>query len=352
LNGLGGGDPDAPRVSVLLPVRDGEAHLEEALRSILAQTYRALELVVVDDGSRDGTAGILRQLSAEDPRVRAVHTGKRGIVPALETARGEARGTLLARMDADDIAHPERLAKQVELMSGAPATVLCGTQVAYFPRMRLKDGARRYEAWLNSSHTHREIERALFVECPLAHPTFLVRAAAVERVGGYRDRGWPEDYDLVLRLWRAGGHFQQVPEVLLRWRDGPGRLSRTDERYSPDAFRACKVHHLQNGPLAREGGGSRGVVLCGAGPVGKAMARALIAAGTSVVAFVDLSPRKIGQTIHGAPVLGPDQVPRPGPDSSGPVVLGAVGQVGARAEIRALFEVAGWVEGRDLWMVA
>jgi GT2 family glycosyltransferase len=348
----GGTEEGSPRVSVLLPVRDGEAHLEQAVRSILAQTYRSLELIAVDDGSRDRTGEILRALGEDDPRVTTISTEPRGIIPALETARSRARGELLARMDADDVSHPERLAKQVGLMDAAPDVVLCGTQVEYFPRRGLKDGARRYESWLNSTHDHRDIERELFVECPLAHPTFLLRAEALENAGGYRDRGWPEDYDLVLRLWRAGGRFGRVPEVLLRWRDGPQRLSRTDERYAPDAFRACKIHHLRQGPLLLEGGASREVVLCGAGPVGKAMARALMEAGTSVAAFVDLSPRKIGQTIHGAPVLGPEQVPPPRSDGSGPVALGAVGQVGARAEIRALFGAAGWVEGRDLWMVA
>jgi hypothetical protein len=296
---------------------------------------------------------LLEDLASYDSRIRVLSTEPRGIVAALERARAEARGEFLARMDADDVALPDRLARQLALMERAPEVVLCGTGVEYFPREGLRDGTLRYESWINGPSDPEGIERELFVEWPLAHPTFLLRAEAAARVGGYRDVGWPEDYDLVLRLWRDGGRLARVPEVLLRWRDAPTRLSRTDPSYSLDAFRACKVHHLRRGPLgAEQGKPGRPVMICGAGPVGKAMARALQGAGTEVRAFFDLDPRKIGQTIHGAPVLGPEDIPAPSSGGDGPVVLGAVGQPGARAEIRALFGGVGWREGEDLWMVA
>ncbi|NIP83227.1 MAG: glycosyltransferase, partial [Gemmatimonadetes bacterium] len=190
-----------------------------------------------------------------------------GIVAALERARAAARGRYLARMDADDVATPRRLEAQLALMGDRPGLVACGCGVEYFPREALRDGALRYEAWINSCVTEEEIERAIFVECPLAHPTLFARADAIAAVGGYRDAGWPEDYDLVLRLWAAGGRLGKVPDVLLRWREGPGRLSRTDPRYAPDAFLACKVHHLRRTLLR----GRAGVVIWGAGPVGKAL---------------------------------------------------------------------------------
>ena len=101
----------------------------------------------------------------------------------------------------------------------------------YVPPAVVLGGALRYERWLNSLATPQAIERDLFVECPLAHPTFFLRADAVATAGGYRDRGWPEDYDLLLRLWRAGGRLGTVPEVLLHWRERAGRLSRTHPSY-------------------------------------------------------------------------------------------------------------------------
>jgi hypothetical protein len=178
----------------------------------------------------------------------------------------------------------------------------------------------------------------------MAHPTFFLRAEAVQAVGGYRESGWPEDYDLVLRLWSAGGRLAKVPARLLRWREGPDRLSRTHPSYTPEAFLACKVHHLQRTLLK----GREGVVVWGAGPVGKAAARALLGAGERLLAFVDVDPRKIGQEIHGATVLEAPQ----GVLVAGALHLAAVGQPGMRDEIRGALKDAGHVELLDFVAIA
>jgi len=333
-----------PLISVLLPVRDGAAHLPAPIASIEAQSFDRYEVVAVDDGSTDATPDLLARWAARDGRVRFLRRSAGGIVAALERAREEARGTYLARMDADDVAAPRRLEAQLTLMESAPDVVACGTLVEYFPREALRDGARRYERWINAAVTSQEIERALFVECPIAHPTFFLRADAVALVGGYADRGWPEDYDLLLRLWAAGGRLAKVPEVLLSWREGPGRLSRTSRRYAPAAFRACKAQYLARTVLHER----PGVVIWGAGPVGKAMARALVPLGVRVEAFVDLDPRKIGQEIHGAPVIDTPA----GLTRRSSYHLAAVGQKGARASLVHLLEAAGFGAVRDFVAVA
>lgn len=333
-----------PIVSVLLPVRDGEAHLPEAIASIAGQTLDDFEVIAVDDGSRDATPEILRRWAWEDGRVRVIHHPPQGIADALETARHAARGRYLARMDADDIAMPDRLARQLAAIEAEPSLVAVGSRIRYFPRGSLKSGARRYERWINALSTPDEIDRDLFVECPLPHPTFFLRASAVEAAGGYHDAGWPEDYDLLLRLWEAGGRFANVPEVLLRWREHPGRLSRTAAAYSPDAFRRCKARYLIHTLLRRR----NGVVVWGAGPTGKGFARALRDAGVHVRGFVELAPRKIGKQIHGAPVIAPDSID----DFRGAFCVAAVGQPGARAEIRAALRDAGWRELVDFVAVA
>ena len=314
------------------------------MASLEAQTEGDFEVVAVDDGSTDLTPAILADWSARDPRVRVVRQEGAGIVVALERARTVAHGRYLARMDADDVCDPRRLAVQRALMDGDPGLGACGTRIRYFPRRHLRDGARRYEAWLNSASTPQEVARALFVECPLAHPTFFLRAKDVAAVGGYRDRGWPEDYDLVLRLWRAGRRLANAPEVLLHWREGTGRLSRTHGAYAPGAFVACKVHHLRKTLLAE----GKPAVVWGSGPVGKTFARALLEAGTPVEAFVDVDPRKIGQEIHGAPVLDTAA----GLARRGAVHLAAVGQDGVRTTLRDILSGAGLAEGVDFVAVA
>jgi cellulose synthase/poly-beta-1,6-N-acetylglucosamine synthase-like glycosyltransferase len=329
---------------VLLPVRNGERHLPDAIASIEAQTEPDFEVIVVDDGSVDATPRILADWARRDARVQVVRQEPSGIVTALERARSSARGRYLARMDADDISEPGRLAEQRGLLDAEPAVALCGCRVRYFPEEAVRAGARRYEAWLNGSLDHDAITRELFVECPVAHPTFFMRAEAIEGVGGYLDRGWPEDYDLLLRLWAAGARLAKAPGTLLRWREGPERLSRTDRRYGPEAFRRCKAHHLAETVFAR----GRGAVLWGAGPVGKAFSRALRRVGVGVLAFVEVDARKIGQEIHGVPVLDT----RAGLSMEGALHLCAVGQPGARETLRALLEGSGMEESRDFIAIA
>lgn len=334
----------SPLVSVLLPVRDGAAHLAEAIASLVAQTLSDFEVIAVDDGSTDATPELLASWADRDPRVRVLAQDPEGIVAALEHARAHARSRYVARMDADDVAEPRRLEAQLRLMEKCPELSGCGCLVRYFPDEIVRDGARRYEAWINGLVEPDEIEEAIFVECPLAHPTFFLHAEALESAGGYRETQGPEDYDLLLRMWARGHRFGKVPEVLLRWREDPERLSRTDPRYAPEAFLATKLRYLTTTLLR----GGRGVIIWGAGPVGKTMARALAAAGTEVEAFVDLDPRKIGQEIHGAPVVDTEG----GLCIDGPLHLAAVGQEGARDRITALLESAGKRAMEDFVAVA
>lgn len=318
-------------------------HLPAAIASIRAQTYEDFEVVAVNDGSTDGTGALLDDWAARDERVRVLHTGPRGIVAALQDAAAAATGELLARMDADDVAHPERLTRQVALLDSDASLAACGARVRYVPRQDVRAGARRYERWLNALTSSDELDRDIFVECPIAHPTLLVRRAAFEAAGGYQDHGWPEDYDLVLRLWARGGRLANVPAVLLEWRERAGRLSRTDARYTEARFQACKAHYLARTRLQR-----RDAVVWGAGPVGKRFARALLAEGVVIAAFVDVDPRKIGQTIHGARVVAPASAVQY-PDA---YVVAAVSGAGARAEIRAQLRASGARELHDYCAVA
>ena len=327
-----------PLVSVLLPVRDGAAHLVEALASLSAQTLGDFEGLVVDDGSADESAEIAEAHARADDRFRVLRQRPAGIVVALERARAEARGRLLARMDADDVALPGRLEAQADALAAGDLAA-CGGRVEYFPREQVRGGARRYERWLNGLVTPEAAARDVLVECPLPHPTLVARGEAIAAVGGYRDAGWPEDYDLVLRLWAAGARFRNVEPVVLRWREHPARRSRTDPAYAVEAFVRCKVHHLRETLLRR----FASVVVWGAGPVGKSFARELARTGVPVAAFVDVDPRKLGRVIHGAPVVPQEEAPRFGSS----LALGAVAGEAARAEIRAAVAAQGRRDGVD-----
>ncbi|MFW5947343.1 MAG: glycosyltransferase [Gemmatimonadota bacterium] len=344
------------RVSILMPCRDASEHIDAAIASVRGQTFTDYEVVAVNDGSTDGTHAHLYTWAGRDPRVRVLEAGGRGLVGALATGLAAARGTLVARMDADDIAEPTRLEKQVALLDDDPRIAACGTGVEYFPESAVRDGARRYQRWVNSVTTNDEIARNIFVECPIPHPTLMIRRHVLLGVGGYRELGWPEDYDLILRVWAAGYRMGKVPDVEHLWREHPDRASRTDDRYADVEFRRLKIYFLQRTLLA----GDRHAVVWGAGPVGKTFARQLADAGTPIAAFVDVDPNKIGQEIHGARVIAPDDVttfldaydPPGAPDAPRPLVLAAVGQDGAREEIRAACRRRGLVELDDFVAVA
>lgn len=343
----------APRVSILLPCRDAEPFLGACIESLAAQSEPRFEVLALDDGSRDGTGRLLRAWAERDGRVRLVERDGSGIVAALRRLSGEARSPLLARMDADDIAHPGRLAAQLRLLARRPGIAACGTGVRYFPRPRRGSGYLRYERWINTLTEPAAVERDLFVECPIAHPTLMVRREAFEAVGGYRDTGGPEDYDLILRLSAAGCRMTNVPQILHEWRLGPHRLSERSDRYGPDAFRRLKVAYLANGRIPA----GRPLVIWGAGKVGKAFARGWLEQGGSsgrvrpVEAFVDLDRRKIGQSIHGAIVLRPEDLAAFGAPAR-PYMLLAVGTPGARREIREALQALGLREIEDYRAVA
>jgi glycosyltransferase involved in cell wall biosynthesis len=331
-----------PRVSVLLPVRDAVSTLAECLESLSAQTLADHEVVAVDDGSSDGSGALLDAAARRDRRVRVVHTCRRGIAPALNTALADARARLVARMDADDVAHPERLARQAERLGRDPATHVLGCRVRLLGGSG-NQGMRAYVDWQNGLTEHEAIARELLVESPLAHPSVAMRTAELRALSGYRDFDGPEDYDLWLRAHAAGLRFAKLGEELLAWRDLPDRLSRRDPRYATERFRALKIESLEGGPLR-----GRAVVLWGAGPIGKGWAKALLARGHRLAAFVEVNPRRIGKRIHGAPVLDAAE----GGRLRGPLHLAAVGQPGARARIRHEAGRAGLEDGVDLVAVA
>lgn len=335
-------------VSVLLPVRNAQSTVEVAVRSMLGQTFRALELIAVDDGSTDDTAKVLSRLAQEDRRVRVVPGEGRGIVEALNLGLSHCTAPLIARMDADDVSLPERLERQVRALADAATLTGVGTQVEVFREDRpVSPNLKLYAAWLNAMTCPALLFRERFIESPLCHPSMLLRAAAVRDAGGWPDGPWPEDYALWLRLLDMDHRLACVPEVLYRWRDHDRRLTRTDERYGEEAFRALKVRHLTGprGPL-RDGR----CRIWGAGSTGLRLSRALRAHGVSIERFYEVAPGKIGQVIDGTKVENWTAISAPRPQDAH--LLAAVGAKGAREEIRRALERQGYVEGEHFTCVS
>lgn len=161
-----------PAVSVIMPVRNGGAFLKTAVESILGQSFAALELILVDDHSDDSS---IDRLCLGDSRLRVIKNTGSGVSSAFNTGFGQALGPLLARMDADDIALPQRIERQVAYLGNHPAVDLCGCCVEIFAEDGVGDGNLRYQAWLNGCRSAESIHREMFIESPIPNPTAMFR---------------------------------------------------------------------------------------------------------------------------------------------------------------------------------
>lgn len=203
-----------PRVSVVLPVRNGGAYVALAVESILSQTFRAFEFVIIDDGSTDETPVILQQFAGRDGRIRLLQGHGGGITRSLNLGIAAAKSSLIARMDGDDIALPTRLERQVAYMDGHEDCVAVGTSVAYID----PDGDPL--GWHRMPELHTEIVDFFIrnLGFGIAHPAVVFRRDAFVRIGGYDERDLhAEDYGMFLRLSEVG-RFSNISEPLLQLR--------------------------------------------------------------------------------------------------------------------------------------
>jgi len=270
-----------------MPCRDAEHTVGPAAQSILRQQgIFDLRLLAVDDGSRDNTRAVLESLAEKDPRVRVVSQERRGLVAALNRGLELVQTPLIARQDADDVSHPQRLMSQLELLGRADVV---GCRIRGFPRGSVMGGMRRYERWQNRLCRHQEMQEQLYVESPLAHATALMKTQSLKDAGGFRQLDGPEDWDLWARMFARGRRFEKVPRLLYFWREHEQRATRTDPRLCEDNFRALKCTHLLSGSLK----GAEQVELWSHGRQGQAWAELLSERGSFRFFYRELNPKPV-----------------------------------------------------------
>lgn len=211
---------NAPRVSCILPVFNGENYLAEAVQSILNQSFGDFELIVIDDGSSDATPDILREFARQDSRVRVIRQVNGGIVAALNNGLAAAQGEYVARMDADDIALRHRFAFQVDYLDRHPGCAIVGGLAMEFR----DDGT---ELGLVCGGRHKRTNLRVFPPriAVATHPLIMTRRRILTALGGYRgDFAHAEDYDLFIRA-AAFGTIDNPPEKLLMYRRHDGAVS-------------------------------------------------------------------------------------------------------------------------------
>lgn len=225
-----------PRVSVILPVFNAENYISEAITSILSQSFSEFELIIINDGSTDETLRILRQHERADGRVIIISRDNRGLVESLNEGIDIARGQWIARMDADDIALPNRLSLQLTTLEQTAADI-CGGWVEFFGT-----SDRRI---IRHPIGDDAIKAALYFGSAFAHPTVMMRTALVKQLR--YDKQWEkcEDYDLWQRAVYAGWKMTNVPEVVLRYRQHEAQISTAAWSIQQDLTQKLRRRHWQ-----------------------------------------------------------------------------------------------------------
>lgn len=208
--------PNHPRLSVLMPVYNGAAHLEHAVRSVLDQHFRDLELIVVDDGSTDATPQILARLARQDHRLKVLRQSHLGLIETLNTGWAACSAPVVARMDADDWSHPARLQRQMAVLEQRPDVdiVTCGAWLVNETGRTIE----RFPDW----DTSQPMEEFL-VRNPIVHGSVVIRRRAVQTDRPYERP--PEDYWLWVRLAEQGSRFYHIAEPLYHFRVHRSRYS-------------------------------------------------------------------------------------------------------------------------------
>lgn len=332
-----------PEVTIVLPFFNADNTLATAVESILGQTFKSFELLMVNNNSTDESFSIAQQFAKKDSRVRLLNETKQGVDHAMNCGMENARGRFVARMDADDVSHPERLEKQVRFLNENPHIGLVGSYVKYVPHNSRTGGFKRFVSWVNSFHTSEEIERNRFVEIPLVNPTILFRREWFEKLGGCRQGDFPEDYEMLLRFLEGGVKMAKLPELLLEWHDYSTRLTRTDERYTTGAFFRVKAEYFKkwserNNPFHPE------IWVWGAGRKTRQRARLLLDEGLKIKGFIDIAERKATQksTLHYLDI----------PPVGKMFIVSMVANYGARDLIRKNLLERNYLEGKDFIFLA
>jgi glycosyltransferase involved in cell wall biosynthesis len=225
-------------VSVAMPVYNGEKYLVQAIESILIQTLKDFEFIVIDDGSTDGSLKILQGFAASDHRIRIITRENRGVVATRNELIDNSHGKWIAWMDQDDISHPERLEHQVNELNSQSADI-CGCHWYLVNRSGKLIDARLVPLTRESF--------AIYIACavPFAHGSVMMRASFVKthalQYGGVT---FAEDCDLWIRFWQAGAVFANVNKFIFSYRDTDGTFSKKTKKQNEKETRALRRNFI------------------------------------------------------------------------------------------------------------
>ncbi len=280
-----------PEISVILPFFNAEKTLERSVNSIINQTFGNFELIAVNNNSSDNSEFIIKNIAEKNSRIKIFNESKQGVVFASIKGLQNSRAKLIARADADDVWHPNKLNLQYTFLKNRKEIDVVSCRIRYIGNLKNK-GMIAYVKETNNYLTHNDITINRFSELQVINPTILFRKQIAEQFGFYKNGDFPEDYEMFLRWAENGVKFHKLSDILLDWYDSEKRLTRTDDRYSFDAFYKIKSDYLfrylkKNNPFFPE------IVVWGAGKLSRKRLNYLQNLGIKVKFFIDVDKNKI-----------------------------------------------------------
>lgn len=317
------------RISICMPVKNAGPYLSDCLDSIINQTETDWELMAVNDHSDDNTVLVLEEYAERDERISVFHNQGNGIIEALRLAYNNASGSLITRMDADDLMVKDKLATmKSQLIEYGMGHIALG-QVEYFSDNQLGDGYIKYAAWLNDLIRNADNWKDLYKECVIPSPCWMTHRYDFEKAGAFSADFWPEDYDLCFRFYQAGLKPIASNKILHHWRDYKERASRNDPHYSDNRFLDLKCHYFIKLGLSQK----KNLVLWGAGKKGKAIA-SYFKKNKVGFRWISNNEKKIGKNIYDQILENQNEIF----NIDNPLVVIAVANHEEQAEIKKTLE--------------
>ncbi len=282
-----------PLVSIITPFKNTEEFLPDCLNSIIKQTYKNWELILINDHSTDNSLEIATRFAIEDTRIKVFNNNGNGIIPALQQAFSISSGDYITRMDSDDLMSLDRIAVMTRQLTQNGRNHLAVGLVNYFSKTSLKSGFKSYETWINKLSIKGTNFTEIYKECVIPSPCWMIHRDDFIAAGGFNSNRYPEDYDLAFRFYKMNYKVIPASKVLHHWRDYSWRSSRVKKEYSQQSLLTIKIDCFLHLNYDR----NRPLLLWGAGDKGKFIAKKLIAQNINFTWVCD-NPKKINKKIY------------------------------------------------------
>lgn len=281
-------------VSIIIPYKNPLPYFEDCLSSIVNQSYKNLQIILVNDHSTDDSEKLAFKYSIEDSRIELANNNGKGIVDALNTGSEIARGKYISRMDADDIMTENKVKVLRSLLEKKKTKYIALGNVKYFASKKpIGKGYLKYAKWLNGLTSNEKNFKEIYKECTIPSCSWMMHRSDFENIRGFKKLNYPEDYDFLFRVYYNQIKLTTTKEIIHLWRDHPMRTSRNSKDYLFENFIPLKINYLVKNELKKKDE----LVLWGSGKKGKLVAKKLIENNCSFN-WICNNQKKIGLEIY------------------------------------------------------